>query len=83
MNQAKSAAGNIRAEARTINDVHHTLSVWKSKDDMLVYLRTGAHAEAMKVFSRIATGKTMSMITDTPPDWSEVHQLWIEQGKDA
>ena len=50
---------------------------------MHTYIKTGAHAEALKIFSRIATGKIVSMVTDTPPDWSEVHQLWLEQGQEV
>jgi len=34
MIQAQGARGNLRAEARTVDDVHHTLSVWESREAM-------------------------------------------------
>lgn len=34
MEQARNAPGYISADARTINGVHHTRSVWTNKDAM-------------------------------------------------
>jgi quinol monooxygenase YgiN len=81
MSQAQQADGCLSAEARTINGVHHTLSIWESRDKMLTYLRTGAHLKAMQTFEKIATGKVFGFETDTPPNWSDVHDLWVTQGK--
>jgi hypothetical protein len=81
MSQAQRADGCLSADARTINGVHHTLSVWQSRDKMLTYLGAGAHLKAMQTFENIATGKVFGFDTDTPPNWTEVHHLWIERGK--
>ena len=80
MKQAKQAPGNILAETRTINGVHHTLSVWESEDAMRRYLVSGAHLAAMRVFPAIAAGSTLGFIADQPPEWSRVHEIWQTQG---
>ncbi|TWD55850.1 hypothetical protein FB480_102673 [Agrobacterium vitis] len=76
MAQAKKAEGIIAVDARTINGVHHTRSVWKDQAAMRRYLVAGAHLQAMKAFGAIATGKTMGFESDTVPDWDEVRVLW-------
>lgn len=81
MSQAQRADGCLSADARKINGVHHTLSVWESRDKMLSYLRAGAHLKAMQTFEKIATGKVLGFDTQAPPNWSDVHDLWIERGK--
>jgi hypothetical protein len=78
MRQAKTAAGNISAEARTINGVRHTLSVWIDKRAMRAYLTSGAHKSAMAGFSAIATGHAFGYEAENPPGWDEVHGLWLE-----
>lgn len=79
MTQAQRAPGNLRAEARAINGVQHTLTVWEDKAAMRRFLRAGAHAEAMRAFPRIASGGTFGFATATVPDWSEVHALWLDR----
>ena len=81
MMQARAADGCLRAETRTINGVHHTLSVWRDREAMLAYLRTGPHLAAMKVFRRIATGKVHGFETVEVPGWDRVHQLWQDEGR--
>jgi hypothetical protein len=81
MGQARGAPGNISADARTINGVHHTRSVWTDETAMRHYLITGAHRGAIKAFHNIATGKTLGFSTDQVPDWGEVHELWRTQDK--
>lgn len=83
MTQARSAEGNISAETRTINGVHHTLSVWRDEASMRAYLVKGAHLRAMKVFRSIATGKTVGFATEDPPGWDAVHDLWKTQGREV
>lgn len=83
MVQAKSAEGCLEAEARTINGIHHTRSVWRDRDSMLRYLKTGAHLKAMKSFHAIATGKTVGFVTTEVPDWSEVHEIWSTKGSEV
>ncbi len=81
MVQARSAPGNLSADARTINGVHHTLSVWTDKDAMRAYLTAGSHLEAMRLFPSIATGKVVGYLAQQAPDWSEVHAMWLERGR--
>jgi hypothetical protein len=68
--------GNLLTEARTIDGVHHTLTVWRDRAFMVRYIRTGPHLEAMRVFPKIATGKVLGFSTDAPPDWPEARRLW-------
>jgi len=82
MSQARNADGNISADARSINGVHHTLSVWRDKAAMRAFLTSGAHAKAMKSFRSIATGKTLGFETNDPPSWADVHEIWRTRGRD-
>ena len=83
MAQARNAPGNISADARTINGVHHTLSVWTDKDAMRAYLTTGPHLEAMRLFPSIATGKVVGYLAPKAPEWFEVHAIWLDRGRVA
>ena len=83
MIQARAASGNISAETRTINGIHHTVSVWKSKEAMQAYLAAGAHLKAMRSFKSIATGKVLSFEAEHAPHWNEVHELWQTKGRDV
>ena len=80
MSQALAAKGNISAQTRTINGVHHTLSVWENEKAMRAYICSGAHLTAMKAFGKIATGKTFGFYTSAVPGWAEVHRLWLTRG---
>ncbi len=81
MSQAQRSDGCLSAEARSINGVHHTLSVWTSRRAMLAFLRAGAHRNAMKSFDKFATGKVLGFEADTPPTWAEAQDLWARYGK--
>jgi hypothetical protein len=47
------------------------------------YLVSGAHIKAMQAFRGMATGKTFGFEAEAPPDWDEVHDLWITKGKEV
>ena len=81
MRQAKRSEGNLFAEARTINGIRHTLTVWETETAMRRFLYRGPHREAIKAFPSLATGKTFGYVTDAPPDWDQVHQMWQDRGK--
>lgn len=83
MVQARNAPGNISADARTMDGVHHTLSVWTDRAAMLAYLTAGPHREAMRIFPRIATGKVVGYFTREVPDWTQVHAIWRERGREV
>lgn len=81
MAQARGAEGNIATDARLINGVHHTRTVWKDESAMRRYLLAGAHLKAMKAFGSIATGKTLGFYSENIPDWADVHKTWQTSGK--
>lgn len=82
MRQARRAQGNLKAEAKTIHGVHHTLTVWESEADMRRFLYRGAHRAAIRAFPNIATGKTFGFAASEVPSWDEVHALWRARGRD-
>lgn len=55
--EARAAEGNICAEARTIDGLHHALSAWVDESSMQAILVNGGHIAAMKAFRHIATEK--------------------------
>lgn len=81
MMQAQKAPGNLAAEARTINRIHHTLTLWTDQAAMRAYLVTGAHLQAMRAFRSVATGSVLGFEAETAPDWSEVHDIWRTGGR--
>lgn len=81
MTQARAATGNVSAEARQINGVHHTLSVWQDRDLMRRYLRSGPHLRAMRVFPRIATGSVAGFHASQAPAWVDVPALLRDHGR--
>ena len=83
MAQARRAPGNLRAEARKIAGVHHTLSVWSDRTAMRTYLAQGAHLQAMRLYPHIATGKVIGFAAPKAPEWSQVHDIWRAQGRDV
>jgi hypothetical protein len=80
MMQARAADGNISAEAKMINGVRHTLSVWESKAHMRQFVHSGAHLKAMQSFTKIATGKTFGYESNELPSWERVHLMWQNHG---
>jgi hypothetical protein len=80
--QADKAAGMLQSDVRKINGIQHTFTIWESKRHMKEFLYTGAHAVAIKNFRKIATGKTFGYESKTIPSWDEVHQLWLEKGRE-
>ncbi len=80
--QSEKAPGILFSDVKKINKIQHTLTAWESKDHMKAYIQSGSHLKAMKVFKKIATGKTFGFETDRIPSWDEVHELWIKNGKE-
>lgn len=80
--QADSAPGILYSDVKKINGIQHTLTAWESKEHMKAYIHKGAHLKAMKVFRKIAVGKTFGFESDRIPNWDEVHELWKLNGKE-
>ena len=81
--QAKSSPGNVFTDTRMRNGIQHTLTVWKDKASMLAFLRSGAHAQAMKVTKQISDmseTKVYGYESDTMPTWEEALAQWEEHG---
>ena len=80
--QAKKADGNTFCEVKRMKGFQCTLTAWKSREDMLNYLRSGAHLVAMKSFSKIAIERTYGFESEAIPTWEEAIQLLLEKGKE-
>lgn len=80
--QSDRAPGCLHSEVKAINGIQHTLTAWESREAMKKYIYSGAHARAIRVFRKIATGKTFGFEATRLPTWEEVHQLWQDQGRD-
>lgn len=83
MRQARTAEGNLFADARRIDGVHHTLTVWTSRDAMRAYLVAGAHLEAMKAFKDIGEGTTVGYTADAVPTWWSALAVLETDGRPA
>ena len=74
--QAQAADGNLFCETKTIDGVHHTLTIWESKKAMKAYVASGAHLKAMNAFQSMATGSVYSYETKSQPSWEEALKCW-------
>lgn len=79
--QAQSAPGNLLCETKTLEGVHHTLTIWESKKAMQAYVASGAHLTAMKAFQSMATGSVYSYESETQPSWEEALALWHSKAR--
>ena len=82
MAEAQSAPGNLGASARSIDGVHHTLSIWESEAAMRAFLTMPRHLKAMRAFPGIATGKTIGFYADYAPDWPEARRIWEARARE-
>ena len=78
---SEEVCGSLRVDARTVHGVHHTLTVWTSKADMLAFLHSPVHRRAMMAFPSIATGRIFGYETDDMPTWPEARSLWQVHGR--
>lgn len=83
MRQARTAPGNLFADARRVDGVYHTLTVWTSRDAMRAYIMAGAHLEAMKAFRAIGEGSTVGYTSDGVPTWWSALAVLAEDGRPA
>ena len=74
--QARSSAGILFCEVKTVDGFHHTLTAWKTKKDMRKFVLSQVHQKAMKIFPKIATGSTIGYETDKVPTWDEALLMW-------
>jgi hypothetical protein len=81
LRQIKAAEGVLSIDTKGTSLTHfYTMTSWKSKDDMLQFMRNGAHAEAMKNSKKFAKTITAHGYEgDQLPDWDEVIALHIKK----
>mmetsp|Transcript_1051 Transcript_1051/g.2021 ORF Transcript_1051/g.2021 Transcript_1051/m.2021 type:complete len:217 (+) Transcript_1051:128-778(+) len=85
--EAQGTKGNLFTEARHINGIQHTLTVWQSRKDMQVFYRSPAHIKAMKNFYNVADyGKVYGYEKEYSGQgpfvtWEEALQQWEEHGQ--
>ncbi len=61
---------------------HYTMSLWENKEDMQAFARSGAHLESMKKTADLAKRLvTLSIETDTLPDWKTAKARLNNEGK--
>ncbi|MTI45366.1 DUF3291 domain-containing protein [Roseibium hamelinense] len=82
MAQARSADGNLFADARSVDDVQHTLTVWNSETAMKRFLYRGAHRKAIRQADNIGAGNTCGYETAEIPDWETALAHWRQHATD-
>ncbi len=80
--QSEKAPGILHSDVKRINGIQHTLTAWENREAMKKFIYSGPHAQAIRVFRKIATGKTFGFEATKLPTWEEVHALWNEHGQD-
>ena len=79
--QATRAKGNLFADARRVGDVHHTLTIWTSRDAMRAYLGAGPHRRALKAYQSIGSGRVHGYYADIAPGWDEALRVWEREAR--
>jgi len=74
--QAKSSVGVLFCEVKSVDGLHQTLTIWKTKKDMRKFVLSPIHRKAMKIFPNVATGSTIGYKTDKMPSWDEALLMW-------
>jgi len=80
---AQKSEGNLFCEAKKIDSYYHTITGWKNRGMMMMYLRGKAHSKAMKNFSLIGTGSTYGYEGDSIPSWNKAIKIWKENFKEV
>ena len=83
--QAEKASGNCHAATSSRGlRLFVTLTAWESKEDMLLFMRNGAHAEAMRESAKYAKSVlTTSFELESIPGWEEAHERLEKSLKDG
>lgn len=82
ISQLKKQEGFVRLKNTGFGYLHFTLSAWETEEAMKEFVRKGAHWNAMKNSSTIATEiRTYSFVGDQLPDWKEAKKLLFEKGR--
>ena len=80
--QLRSQKGFIKLKNTGFGSLHFTMSAWESEADLKRFYREGAHLNAMKRASVIATEtRTFTYTAEKLPKWKEAKQFLTEKGK--
>lgn len=80
--QAQRAPGVRLVQVRNVKGYQQTLTCWHSRRDMLNFMRSRPHIDAIRAFGDIATGRTYGWEADAPPNWDDALAQWREKGRD-
>jgi hypothetical protein len=82
VNQTKAEKGLVDFRKKGIGRTHYTLTAWSEEGDLKKFARTGAHLEAMKASSKIASEiRIYTFKADRIPEWKEAESLLLSKGK--
>ena len=81
--QARRAAGNLKTEARSVDGIYHTMTVWADEACMRAYLRSGAHRRAMTNFRAIGSGKTCGFLSEADPGWDAAYARFQRDAREV
>lgn len=83
-NQAGKAPGALMVKVGMDGILtQRTLTVWESEKAMMDYVRSGAHLNAMRVFSKIANKSyTARFPVEKFPSWEEAIKYLRENGRE-
>jgi hypothetical protein len=83
LRQARQDPDCLKVEARKIDGVYHTLTVWRSRPAMRAYVGRGAHRAAMQAFRAIGTGKVFGYGTDVIPEFEAAYAMWQAHAREV
>jgi len=82
MVQLKKQKGFVKMKNIGFGYLHYTLSAWEKEDDFKRFSREGAHLNALKKSSALATEvRTYTYQSEGLPAWKESKILLVEKGK--
>ena len=81
--QAWFAPGNVRARYLPFDGFsltsHRTLSAWRTEEDLMNFIRNGAHARAVENIPRFAvSARSLRLEMSDIPTFSEILPIWEE-----
>lgn len=70
--QTRQSTGFIKMKNTGFGHLHYVITSWESKEDMMNFMRAGAHGEAMKAIATLASEMySVHYEADEFPKWKE------------
>lgn len=78
LDQIRASTGNLHAATTATSLLHHwTFSVWETREDMLSFVRSGAHLEAIQATSDMASvASFLTMEVEETPSFKQARN-WL------